>query len=243
MAGASRPVTARPPPGSAVTAAPCAVSSAARSAARGERTSTSRRPRDATNSSTGVSAMQPAAADDDQVVGGQRHLAHQVAGHEDRAALPGQRPEQLADPVDALGVQAVGGLVEHQHRRVTEQRRGDAEPLLHAEREPAGPPAGDRVQPGQGQHLGDPGRPDAVAARDRAQVLPGGPAGMHRVRVQHCAGLVQRADDPLVGAAPDKRPARSGGVQAQDDPQRGGLAGTVTHPVPPDQREPATAPP
>ena len=31
--------------------------------------------------------MQPAAADHDEVVGGQRHLAHQVGGDEDRAAL------------------------------------------------------------------------------------------------------------------------------------------------------------
>jgi hypothetical protein len=56
-----------------------------------------------------------APADHDQPVGGEGHLAHQVAGHQHRAALRRQR------------------LVEHQHRRVAEQRGGDAEPLLHAQ--------------------------------------------------------------------------------------------------------------
>jgi hypothetical protein len=32
---------------------------------------------------------------------------------------------KLADPGDALGVQAVDRLVEHQHRRIAEQRHGD----------------------------------------------------------------------------------------------------------------------
>src|SRR6266540_3158709 len=41
------------------------------------------------------------------------------------------------------------------------------------------------------------------------------------------ADLVQRADYPLVAAAPDERGARGGGVQAQDDPHRGGLARAV----------------
>ena len=42
--------------------------------------------------------------------------------------------QEAAHPDDALGVHAVERLVEHQHRRVAEQRRGDAEPLPHAER-------------------------------------------------------------------------------------------------------------
>ena len=39
-----------------------------------------------------------------------------------------------AHPADALRVQPVGRLVEHQHRRVGQQRAGDAEPLPHAQR-------------------------------------------------------------------------------------------------------------
>ena len=47
---------------------------------------------------------QPAAPDDDQVIGGQRDLAHQMAGDQDGAALGGHRLQQLPDPADARGV-------------------------------------------------------------------------------------------------------------------------------------------
>ena len=86
-----------------------------------------------------------APADHDQVVGGVLELAHQVAGHQHRPALRGQRPQEAAHPHDALRVHAVERLVEHQHRRVAEQRGGDAEPLPHAERVPA------RLAPGRAQ--------------------------------------------------------------------------------------------
>ena len=99
----------------------------------------------------------PAAADHHQVVGGQRHLGHQVAGDEDGAALGGQLPGEGAHPADALGVQAVDRLVEDDDRRVAEQRDGDAQPLAHAEGERADPLAGHRRQADQVEHLVDPG--------------------------------------------------------------------------------------
>src|SRR6185437_10330909 len=80
---------------------------------------------------------QPAAADHDQVVRGVLHLAHQVRGDEDGAALGGERLHQVPDPEDALRVQAVDRLVEHQQLGVAEQRGGDAEALAHAEGEAA----------------------------------------------------------------------------------------------------------
>jgi len=40
---------------------------------------------------------QPSPADHDQVIGGQRHLAHQVTGDKHRPALPGQRAQQGPD--------------------------------------------------------------------------------------------------------------------------------------------------
>ena len=96
---------------------------------------------------------EPAPPDHDQVIGGVLHLRHQVAGHEHRAALGGQRPHQGADPQDALRIQPVDRLVEHQDLRVTEQRRGDAEPLAHAERESLGPLPGHVGQPDEAEHL------------------------------------------------------------------------------------------
>ena len=51
-----------------------------------------------------------------------------------------------AQPADAVRVETVGRLVEQQHLRVAEQRAGQSEPLTHAEREPAGPLIGRRVE-------------------------------------------------------------------------------------------------
>ena len=74
----------------------------------------------------------------------------------------GQRPQEAAHPHDALRVQAVERLVQHQHRRVAEQRRRDAEPLPHAERVAAGLAAGRRP----------PGRPARSPRRPAGPVRP-----------------------------------------------------------------------
>src|SRR5581483_9520946 len=100
---------------------------------------------------------EPAATDHDQVLGGVLHLAHQVRGDEHGTALGGQHLHQVPDPEDALRVEAVDRLVEHQHLGVAEQRRGDAEPLAHAEREAARALLGHLAQAHQLQRLADPG--------------------------------------------------------------------------------------
>jgi hypothetical protein len=76
---------------------------------------------------------QAAAPDHDQVVGGERHLAHQVRRDEDGAAFRGKRLEQVPDPVDAFRVEPVHRLVEEQRPRIAEERGRDPEPLAHAE--------------------------------------------------------------------------------------------------------------
>ena len=134
----------------------------------------------------------PAAADDDQVVRRQRHLAHQVRGHEDRAALGGERLEQVADPEHALRVQAVDRLVQHDGLRVAEQRGGDAQPLAHAEGEAADPLLGHALQAGQLDDLVHPAVRDAVGGGQRHQVVVRGPAGVNRLGLQQRADLVQR---------------------------------------------------
>ncbi len=99
-----------------------------------------------------------AAAHDHQVVGGVLELAHQVAGHQHRPALRGQRPQEAAHPDDALGVHAVERLVQHQHRRIAEQRCRDAEPLAHAQGIAARPVPDHRLQARLGRPPGRPGR-------------------------------------------------------------------------------------
>ena len=61
-------------------------------------------------------------------------LGEQVAGQEDRGAVAVQPEQQLADVADALRVEAVGRLVEHEQRWSSHQGGGEPEPLLHAER-------------------------------------------------------------------------------------------------------------
>ena len=94
----------------------------------------------------------------------------QVAADQDRLALAGEVHEHVADPADALGVEAVGGLVEDDRVRVAEQHAGQPEPLAHAERVGAQPLAGDRRQADRLEHLVDPrscGRPFDAASQRR----------------------------------------------------------------------------
>lgn len=170
---------------------------------------------------------QPPLADDDQVVGGEGHLTHQVRGDEDRAALPGKGLHEVADPVDALGVQTVHRLVEHQDLGVAEQRPGDAEPLSHAEGEALGALLRHRREADGLQHLADPGRRNAVALRETEQMVVGGAPTVHGLGVEQCADVPQRVLEVPVVLAVDPDVSARGVVQAEDHPHRGGLPGAV----------------
>ncbi len=76
-----------------------------------------------------------AAAIDDAVVAGEAaELVEDVAGDEHgEAVVAVEAQDQLAHFDDALGVEAVHGLVEDEKIGLTGQRHGDAEALLHAE--------------------------------------------------------------------------------------------------------------
>src|SRR5258705_128251 len=100
---------------------------------------------------------QLAPANHDQVIGGDSHLVHQVAGYENGPALTGQLLHQVPDPEDALRVETVDWLVEDEDPGIAQQRRSDADPLAHAEGVCTGPLVGRLGQPDQGEHLIDPG--------------------------------------------------------------------------------------
>ena len=107
-------------------------------------------------------------------------LGQQVAGQEDRRPAAVQLEQQLADLVDALRVQAVGRLVEHQQLGTAQQRAGQPEPLPHAQRVRLHRPAADAGQPDLLQHLVDPRAPGAPRRRpgpdgvEQREVLPPG---------------------------------------------------------------------
>ena len=105
---------------------------------------------------------QAALVHDADTVGEVRDLGEDVARHEDGdAALVGERAQQLADLDDAGRVERVGGLVEHEQLGGVQQRAGEREALLVAERELPGAPVGVRLEPQQLDRVGD--RPAAAS--------------------------------------------------------------------------------
>ncbi|SFY53584.1 hypothetical protein STEPF1_06867 [Streptomyces sp. F-1] len=167
------------------------------------------------------------APDHDEVVGGQRHLAHQVRGDEDRTALGGERLHQVAHPEDALGVEAVDRLVEQQHLGVAEQRGGDAEALAHAEGEALGPLLRHVLEADDAEHLVHPAGRDAGQLGEAQQVVAGGAAAVHGLGVEQRADLAGCVGQPAVGVAADGHRAGRGVVQPEDHPHGGGLARAV----------------
>ena len=103
-----------------------------------------------------------------------------MAGHQDRPALRGPGPEQVAHPPDALRVQPIRQLVEDQHLRVPEQRRRDAETLAHAEGVAPERPVTGYAEPDKLKHLIRPRQRDARGLADDAQVIAPGPVLMRR---------------------------------------------------------------
>ena len=168
-----------------------------------------------------------AATEDDDVVGGLRHLAHEVAGEQDGAPLGGDVPDELTHPPHALGVEAVDGFVEDQGVRVAQERGGDAESLPHTEREAARTLVGDGGDAGQLDDLVDAAAADPVGRRHDPQVVAGRAAGVHGLGVEKDADFAERGGEAVVGLAVDGHVARSRTVESDDHAHRGRFAGAV----------------
>ena len=106
-------------------------------------------------------------------------------------ALGGEAAQEVAQPADALGVEPVGGLVEHEDARVAEQRGREAEPLGHAEREAAGAPAGGAAEVDELEQLVGARQRDAGLGREHPQVVAGRARRMGG-RLEHDADLRER---------------------------------------------------
>ncbi|MBB5780639.1 hypothetical protein HD596_007395 [Nonomuraea jabiensis] len=170
---------------------------------------------------------EPALADDHEVVGGELHLGHEVAGDEHRPPLGGQRAHEPTHPAHPVRVEPVDGFVEHQHLRIPQQRRRDAEPLAHAERQRPGPLACRRGHADRLQHLVHAPPRDAVGAGQSHQVRVAAAARVQRAGVEERADRAQRVADPVVRHAADQRGAGGGPVEAEDQAHRGRFPGPV----------------
>jgi hypothetical protein len=90
----------------------------------------------------GGTGDEPALVEDHDVVDRLGDLGQQVARQHHRAAGVGLAAEEVPQPVDALGVEAVGGFVEDEHGRLPEEGGGQAQALAHAEGEATDPAVG-----------------------------------------------------------------------------------------------------
>ena len=157
-------------------------------------------------------------------------LRQQVARQQDGRATPVELEQQVADLPDALRVQAVGRLVEHQQTRSTQQRAGQAEPLAHAQAVGLDRPAVHPAETDRVQDLVDagPAGPSGTARAGRVgqpQVLPAGQVAVERRTLDQRADLRQRL---LVGLATEELdPAGGGQHQTQQHPHGRGLARAV----------------
>ena len=172
--------------------------------------------------------QQLAVADD----GGRRadllHLGQDVRAQQHGHAGRPEVADRLPDLADARGVETVRRLVEDEQVRLLEQGRGDREPLLHAERVGLvavllAPAELDRLD-----RLVDSRRRGTDGAREKQQVATTAEVG------RELRGLDDRADpaDHLrqvprhrLAEQPHRAARRAG--QAEEHPDRRGLAGTV----------------
>ena len=150
-----------------------------------------------------------------------------MRGQEHRSALIGQLPQETPDPQDAVGIQAIDRLVQHDRLRIGQQRRCDPEPLPHAQRERSRGFTGSVGQAHEIQQVIHSGRPDTHRGTQRQQVIACRAALVHRLCLQQRPQFGHGRGRVCVRPAVDKRLPGGGPVQTEDHPHRGGLARPV----------------
>src|SRR5215207_89717 len=93
-----------------------------------------------------------------------------MTGEEDRGPLPVELEQQLPNFLDALWIQAVGRLVQHEQLWAAHQGSGQTQPLAHAERVRPSWPAVGWVEAHLLQHVAYP----CSALLRAAAISPGG---------------------------------------------------------------------
>ena len=173
------------------------------------------------------------AGDDPDAVGELVGLLQVLGGEEDGRALAVQLLDLLPDRLAADRVEAGGRLVEEEHPRLVDQRRGEVEPAPHPARVGADPPVG-RARPGptrssSASACGSPsprGSPWRVAWRriSSRPVISGSSAASCSATPIELADVARLADDVVAG---DAGAAAGRAQQRRQHPHRGRLAGPV----------------
>jgi hypothetical protein len=131
--------------------------------------------------------------------------------------------QELAQPLDRLWVESIGGLVEHQAHRISEYSPSESETLRHAKREGLGTFARDGIEAHHLQHLIDASIGDAGVGPDHPQMVAGG-----ALRVKYL-GIEVRTYDArsvtmLLERLAIKRGASFASVEVEHQSHRGGFA-------------------
>jgi hypothetical protein len=181
---------------------------------------------------------QLAAVDDHDLVDGLRHLGEHVARDQDRPALARERPEEVAEPADALRVEAVRRLVQDEHLGIAEERGGQAEALPHPQRVALHAATAGLSEVDECQDLVHARARDPAGDGEHAEVVPSRPARMGVERLEQDPDAHDRVVELAVARAQDRRASRGRLDEAEDRAHRRRLARAVGAEEP---RDPARA--
>ena len=170
---------------------------------------------------------QPTSVDDHDAVDCLRDLRENVARDEDGPTLRGERAQELPQPPHPLGVEPVGGLVQHQQLGVAEQGRGETEALAHAQREGLHSASGNVVEIDEPEHLGDPARGQSRGQREGSQMVARRSPRMQVGCLQHGADSAPGTLEIGEAAAEDQCLTFGRLGQAEQHAQRRRLPGAV----------------
>jgi hypothetical protein len=136
--------------------------------------------------------------------------------------------------VDAFGIEAVGGLVQHEGVRITEKRPGEPEPLTHAQRIAADASTGGVRQTDLVEDVVDAAVRDTGGGGQDAEVVAATPARVKARCLEHCADVPDRRLEGSIRAAADGRRTRGRGHQTEQYTQGRRLPGAVRSEEPDD---------
>ena len=165
--------------------------------------------------------------DDDHVVDGLLHLGEEVGRDQHRVSDRGLMADERAQPLDALGVEPVRGLVEDQDLRVPEKGGGQLEALPHPQGELAHPASGNVREPDQRQRLVHPRPGQSRTDGHHPQVVLCPAARVEAGRLEDGAHVVDGMVQIDVAAPAEGGSATGDRDQAEQHAQRGGLSRTV----------------
>ena len=165
--------------------------------------------------------------DDHDLVRDLLDLAEHVAGDEHGFPLRRERTQEVAQPTDPFGVEAVRRLVEHEDAGVGEQRARDAQALAHPERVAADGARRGFAEAHELEQLVHAPVRHTGGGREHAQMVPSRPLRMEVRRLQHGADLPDRLVEVAIRVAVDRRATRRRTDEPEQDSERRLLARAV----------------